>query len=107
MGVMHLGYVTRYLLRYSGTYMLPVSQCTHDDANYAGNVKKDTARPRNMKRAMKSKKRGYSMINVIGIIYRARLLIFCYYDRYILLNYYPEFILYSFDANTINMSCNY
>lgn len=44
------------------------------------------------------------MINVGScIIYRARLLISCYYDRYILLNYYLEFILYSFDANTVNI----
>jgi len=47
MGVVHLGYVTRYLL---DRWYLPVSQCTHDDeANYAENVKKDIAGPRNMK----------------------------------------------------------
>lgn len=71
--------LTRYL----------ASQCTRgDEANYAGNVKKDTARPRNMKWAMKSKKRGYSMINIDSrITYRMRLLIFCDYDRYVLLNY--------------------
>lgn len=42
------GYVTRYLL---GRWYLRVTYiATHDDeANYAGNIKKDTARPRNMK----------------------------------------------------------
>lgn len=43
-----LGYVTRYLL---GRWYLRVTYiATHgDEANYAGNIKKNIARPRNMK----------------------------------------------------------